>query len=192
MQQRVRDVSVLERKYKTFVTCVCMLAVMPVFCALAVATGVSALSLPRIVEDVAAPVIKILPEKTTPAQPAAPLHSSRSPQSASVTTTTVTMPTNDTTTDAVYSVGEGAPLEPILSFTQDLQQINTQPRRGAQLIAVHSARTPQSGSFAILQPSEQGWQIAGIAWYWWVVAGVAIWLGWRLLLRRAREQPLVG
>ncbi|GEM_PF-1920129 len=191
MQQRVRDVSVLEGKYKTFVTCVCMLAVMPVFCALTVATGVNALSLPHVIKDVAAPVIKILPEKTTPAQPAAPVYS-RSPQSASVITTTVTAPTNDTTIDAAYSVGEGAPLEPIPFFTQDLQQINTQPRRGAQLIAVHSARTPQSASFAILQPSEQGWQIAGIAWYWWVVAGVAIWLGWRLLLRRAREQPLVG
>jgi len=171
-----------------------MLAVMPVFCALVVATGVSALSLPHIVKDVAAPVIKILPEKTTPAQPApaaAPVYS-RSPQSASATTTTVATPTNDTATGAAYSVGEGAPLEPIPSFAQDLQQMNTQPRRGAQLIAVHSARTLQSASFAILQPSEQGWQIAGIAWYWWVVAGVAIWLGWRLLLRRTREQPLVG
>lgn len=190
MKQRMQGIQVLKTSTNAIIFGLTMLAITPVFCALLVTTGASALSLPDIVRGITAPVTDILPGKSVPAQPA-PTPASRhgdNQQVAPSASNTTSSTTTDTTTNASQPVVSGAPLEPMPVLTQDLQQINTQPRQSVQPIVARSLRPAQNSSFAFLQPSEQGWKILGAPWYWWglvILAAAGIW--WWIAVQKARH-----
>lgn len=189
MKQRVRGVRVLKTNTNAIIFGPIILAITPVFCALLVATGASALSLPRIVKDITTPVTDILPKKSTPVQPAsAPASIPSDDQQAAPPISNAALSTADTSTNVSQLVEYGAPLEPMPVYTQDFQQLNVQPRRGVQPILARSLRATQNTSFAFLQPSEQGWKIFGTPWYLWalvIVTIVGAW--WWIAVQKARH-----
>lgn len=188
MKQRVRDVSILRTNTSAIISGLIMLAIAPVFCALLVTTGASALSLPKILKDITAPVIDSVPGKSTPTPPTHANNQQATPAASSADSSTTEAATN-TSQPAEYV----APLEPMPIYTQDLQQINTQPHHDGRAAAVRSLNVSQNSAFALLQPSEQGWKIFGTPWYWWglaIVASVSLW--WWLAVQKARRLILLA
>lgn len=182
MKQQVRGVSVVKTNTDAIIFLLMILVIASVFCSLLVAREVSALSLPGLTKDVTVPVVVTLPEISTPGQPALASTSSDDRQVASPTSNTAS-PTTDASVNPSQLVGYDTRLEPMPVYSRNLQQLSIQPYRGMQPALAHSLRATPNSSFSFLQPSEQGWQIAGIAWYWWGWAGTLVWLGVRLALR---------
>jgi hypothetical protein len=68
----------------------------------------------------------------------------------------------------------------------------------SKLASTHTsnASTLGTNSFAILQPSNQGWRVLGIVWYWWLLAAVIAFfiVRYRKYIKRLRlfKKPLVS
>jgi hypothetical protein len=147
-------------------------------CSLVIIRPVSALSLP-ILDDTAHQLEQALltsrQSSTTPAG-AMSQHSSPSkdmPSSSAVSQsraqphTPVVMAAPDTN---LPSIGAN---EPPLATVELLKSLPIQsPRYQAVLASVPTHAQPARSSlpFAVLQPSEQGWRIFNVVWYWWVLS----------------------
>lgn len=59
------------------------------------------------------------------------------------------------------------------------------PLTGAVTLSSIKAFTPKDHSFALLRPTDQGWKILGVLWYWWTPGIVVAWVLFSRMLARA-------
>lgn len=175
MKQRVWGVGVLRTNAITFGLMILVTA--SVFCSLS-SGEVRALSLPRIIDDVTAPILDTSPGRSEQAPPSATPAAASNSQQAAPTTAGAPAPASDTATNSSAVAGNDAPLELLPTYSQDLQRLTDQSRSDTRPTLAHALRTMPSSSFVFLQPSEQGWKIFGIPWYYWMLIVIAIVGGW--------------
>ncbi|MFI5212537.1 MAG: hypothetical protein ACHQTE_01075 [Candidatus Saccharimonadales bacterium] len=199
MNWRMRDVTIL--KMNGLIIGISLLATMPVFCNLLFAYPASALSPLGLVRDTSMQLKEVVlgnEGNVTPSTQATPQparsQSTTSPHSSSAVSSP--MAANQSSPAVVY----GAPLDLVNPIEIDPLHEDGAHQPSVQLASAGPRNSLSSNSYSsaipLLQPTDQGWKILGVLWYWWVIGGVIAAAGVRfsmkLATRRGAQLPLVS
>lgn len=204
MGQHVQDAARQKISMKVFVAVLSLGA--SVSGSLVLSQPANALSLP--LADISTSLLHpVLPASAdgTPAAPAPPMaplaNSSPSQPSSSAAAVAPQSPPSKPSAPKAPSLQITPAASPPLTQTpapldanwQSLSKNNTARLATANVNGV-SASSPSS--FAFLQPSDQGWQLFGIVWYWWLLAAAIVFsiVRYRRYIKHFRlfKKPLVS